>query len=224
MKRKRKPVSWAVRKKYKPGWQPRRRRVRRSTFTQESKFLDSDKDDAVIASAGAITTSINLVPQDATESGRIGRKITINKVMVSSTFFLGISQDDADIPSGDVGRMIVFIDYQANGANAAVTDLLESAEFDSFRNLSNTGRFKFLCDKTYALNRRVAMTDGTNTSATPHLTNNLLRLYFNVNVPIEFNATTGAITEIRSNNIAILYISKNGLIGVTSKVRIRYTG
>ncbi len=211
-----------IRKKRRRRQRVRRRRVPRIAVTKENKFFDSDKDDAAVATGGAITTSIHLVPQNVTESGRIGRKITITKIMLSFSTFLPIAQDDADIPTGDVLRVILFLDTQANGANAAVTDLLESAEFDAYRNLANGGRFTFLMDQPYVMNRRVAMTDGTNTSASPNVTSTLIRKYFTVRIPVEFDAATGAITEIRTNNVSLLYISKNGVIGITTKVRIRY--
>ncbi len=198
--------------------------ISRAVAFKESKFLDSDKDDAVVASGGAITTSVNLVAQNATESGRIGRKITITKIQLAISLSLPISQDDADIPSGDVCRVICYIDKQTNGADATVTDILETGEYDSFRNLANATRFQFLMDQTWPLNRQVAMTDGTNTSGGPNVVRNLVRKYFNVRIPIEFNSTTGAITEIRTNNVALLYITKNGLTALSNKVRIRYTG
>lgn len=48
--------------------------------------------------------------------------------------------------------------------------------------------------------------------------------YKKCNVPLEFSSTTGAITEIRSNNIGVLLISAEGTAKFDSSIRIRFTG
>ncbi len=190
----------------------------------ESKFFDSDKDDGVVAATGAITTSLNLVVQGIAESQRIGRKITITKIHCTFSVFLPAESDKADISTGDIVRVMLYCDKQANGADANVTDLLETATFFSYRNLTNSKRFQILFDKYYTINRRVAMTDGTNTSASPRVEHSAQKVNRNLNIPIEFSANTGAITEITTNNIGLLYISKQGAAGIDTTCRIRYTG
>lgn len=191
---------------------------------QEHKFFDTTLTDTVVASTGSITPSANLVPQGTTESTRIGRKIIIRSIAVRFELVLPSFADQSDIPNGDTCRIMLFVDKQANGANAAVLDILETAVFDSYRNLSNKDRFIILHDKFYTLNRLVAGTDGTNTVGGP-IVRRQIRHYKKVNLPIEFNDTAGVITEVTSYNVALLYISSAGLCGIPKQeTRIRYDG
>ncbi len=214
----------------------RRRRVRtgrgytrrigfygRYGYGKELKFHDVDLDDATVAAAGTVTASINLIPQGATEKQRIGRKCTIKSIGWKYNPFLVLQQDAADIGNGDVLRVIMYIDRQCNGAAAAVTDILESADYQSFNNLANVGRFQKLIDKSITINRRVAGTDGASTVTTPEV-NMEKTFYKKCNIPVEFNAATGVIAEIRSNNLGVLLISKNGNVGFLSKIRLRFEG
>ena len=47
--------------------------------------------------------------------------------------------------------------------------------------------------------------------------------YKTCNMPIEYDSTTGAITEIRSNNIGVLLLSRNGVCTFGSKFRVRFS-
>ncbi len=125
----------------------------------------------------------------------------------------------------DTVRVIVYVDKQTNGAAAAVLDLLETADWQSFRNISNVGRFTFLMDKFINMNcqagsgRGVADTlafGNANRSMQWHKRLNLLIIY-------DDSAATGAITTMCCNNIGILTISRAGFSAFGSKVRVRYS-
>ncbi len=199
------------------------KRGRRAVQNGELKFHDVDLDDAIVATGGSITASINLIAQNITESGRIGRKVTIRKIQWRYDIDLPAEQDQADIGQGDIVRVIMYVDKQTNGATAAVTDVLESADYQAFRNLTNTGRFRILLDRTHNLNRIVAVTDGTNTSNSPEIVKGTFKMFKTVNIPLEFTAETGAITEIRSQNLGVLLISREGQAGFESKIRLRFS-
>ncbi len=47
--------------------------------------------------------------------------------------------------------------------------------------------------------------------------------YKKCDMPIEFNNTTGAIAEIRSNNLGVMLGSSSGAAGFTSKFRLRFS-
>ncbi len=130
--------------------------------------------------------------------------------------------DQADPPEGDVVRVILYLDKQANGAIATVTGLLETADYQSFNNLSNKKRFRTLMDRTYNLGHKLAQTDGTNTGSYPEV-NISDTLFKKVNIDIEFDSTTGAIDEQRSNNLCILVISKNAVADIEGKMRLRFS-
>ncbi len=200
----------------------RAQRGRKAVFNGELKFHDVDLDDALVATGGTVIASINLIPQGVTEITRIGRKSTIRKIQWRYDIDLPAESDSADISQGDIVRVIMFVDQQTNKATAAVTDILESADYQSFRNLNNSGRFVMLMDVTHSINRRVAFTDGSNTASTPEVVIGTFKFFKDVVIPLEFTAATGAITEITVNNIGVLLISREGTAGFESKIRLRF--
>ncbi len=186
----------------------------------ENKFFDLDIDDATIAGGGTIAEdSCNAIAQGTGECNRDGRKCTINainwryKISVGSTTTLACS---------DVVRVILYLDKQANGAAATTTDILESDDYQSFNNLANRKRFKILMDRTHDVNAPGAAGNGTANDSVPY--NITSSLYKKCNIPLEYSSTTGAITELRSNNIGVLLLSKNGAYGFESKMRLRFIG
>ncbi len=120
----------------------------------ELKFHDIDVDDAVVASGGVIQNAgtINIIPQGVSEKQRIGRKCTIKSI--GWRFECSLAEQDAqpNPETNDVLRVIMYQDKQCNGATAAVLDILESADYQSFNNLANSSRFRTLMDRTYDLN------------------------------------------------------------------------
>ncbi len=188
----------------------------------ELKFHDVDLDDAVIATGGTVTPSINLIAQGVTESQRVGRKCTLRSI--NWKFRVALNQIDAAGTSstGDSCRVILFLDKQCNGATATVINVLESANYQSFRNLANSGRFMILQDKLVTINYNTLASDNAGVvSQSPILQN--YTFYKKCNIPIEYDNTTGAITEIRSNNLGVLLISEQGTGGFQSKFRLRFS-
>ncbi len=188
---------------------------------QERKFFDVDVDDAVITATWAFfgTGTINNIATGTGESGRIGRKITVKKVMWKYT----VTLPDTTVAAStrDTVRLVLYLDKQCNGATAAQATMWQSDNYHTFRNLENSARYRILHDKVIDLNSQAGGTSGAgvhqfgadSVSGT---------FYHDCTIPIEFSSTTGAITEIRSNNLNIVVISKNGLCGLDSKVRLRY--
>jgi len=185
--------------------------------SREKKYFDTAiGPNLANASAGLIAGSLNLVPAGTTDTTRVGNKITITNVNIKCFF----NQDDigAAVPGGFNMRMILYIDKQANGAVATVGDLLTSTTIQSFRNMTQLERFEILKDQTC---RCVpVVTNVLHSDDTYH--------YFTwskrVNVPVYFSGTTGAITEIRSNNIGILFIADRATanIGQIGQARVKY--
>ncbi len=193
--------------------------------SQELKFLDLDIDDAVVASGGTIQTTgtVNAIAQNVTESGRVGRKCVIRSIGWRFQVTIPETIDSASPPNPDVCRVILYLDKQCNGATAIVTGILESADFQSFNNLANKGRFRTLMDRVYAMNYS-QLTNAQNADTFEVCAESVQDTFFkNCTIPIEFDNTTGAITEIRSNNIGVLIISRSGLCGFASKMRLRFS-
>jgi len=187
----------------------------------ETKFHDVAGNDAVVASGGTVVDSLNKIAQGVTESERVGRKCTIKSLSVHYQLTLPESDAVATPVDGDITRVIFYVDKQANGATIAVTDLLETADILSFYNLANSSRFVILCDKMHSLNYLTMASDGAGLVSQALVIKNY-SFHKSLNTPIEFSATTGAITEIRSNNIGRLVISEKGLSGFFAEHRLRF--
>ncbi len=220
------PAARAPYKKRRQTFVPGRDRVggyygRMQPYGGEIKFHDVNLNGSSISVAGAVTDSIIKIAQGTTESTRIGRKCTIKAVHWHLHVQLP-SIATTTIGPADILRIILFVDKQCNGATAAVLDILESANFQSFRNLANIGRFVMLLDRKITLNPITSSSDtgGTTETGVHHYDFNFSK---KLNLPIEYNSTAGAITEIKSNNIGVLLITAGGDMDLTTKFRVRFS-
>lgn len=187
----------------------------------EKKFFDGTLSSDPVPNTGGVEDSLLHIAQGVTESTRVGRKITVTKLQCRYSLTLPEADGTADPSPPDVCRVIIFIDKQTNGAAAAVTDILETGALKSFNNLANKGRFQILLNRVHYLNYMsggVGETDVWSSAG-------IYKQYsanFNLNLPIEYNSTTGAIGEITSNNIGCLLISGNNVIAFDMKYRVRF--
>ncbi len=195
---------------------------RRLGYSGELKFHDVALDDAVVAGGGNITATVNIIPQGVTEIQRIGRKCTIRSIHWKYRVDLPEVGPVASPNTIDEVRVIMYLDKQCNGATAAATDILETATLRSFRNLANSGRFTFLCDRVHTLNWTTLASD---TAGAYRQAEVVREFSFNkkCEIPIEFNAGAGILTEIRSNNIGVLLVGVNGAAGFLSSIRLRFS-
>lgn len=189
----------------------------------ELKFHDVTLDDAVIATAANIGTgTINVIPQGVGEEARVGRKCTIKSIMWRYKLTLP-KIVEGGAAEGDSVRMILYVDKQCNGAAASPTDIVTPASnIHGFRDLVNGGRFKILMDKMFTINP----TNGASESAGTFSSSGVLRegqFYKTCNIPLEFDGVTGAVSEIRSNNINVWLISSGNKIGLESRFRLRFS-
>ncbi len=184
---------------------------------QEMKFHDVDLDDATIAAGANVTASINLVAQGVTESTRVGRKFTIRSI--NWRFHITIPAGTTGNTS-DTVRVIMFLDKQCNGATASNTDILETADFQSFNNLANKSRFRTLMDRTYTINAPISGDGTTIDSGKVEIQDSFFK---KVTIPIEYDAVASTITGIRSNNLGVILCSSDGVAGFFSKIRLRFS-
>lgn len=190
----------------------------------EKKYFDTIFASTAINVAGGFTPSWNLIPQGTTKNTRIGNKCTITNINVHG-FLVTASQLVPNI-LGDKIRWIVFVDRQANGAvPAAISDLIQTmpgatTDIHSFRNMDNVDRFVILKDKTYVLNQG---TQNANLGSQQFIRE--IKMNKKCNIPLEFSSTTGAITEVRSNNVMCLFINTtgNGFTSFAMTSRVKYS-
>ncbi len=187
----------------------------------ELKFHDINIDDAVIAANGTIAEDSCVgIAQGTTESERIGRRASIRSINWRFSIAL-LLQANTATPLTDTVRVILYLDKQCNGATAAVTDILEDDDYQSFNNLANKSRFRTLMDRTYSFEPPAA--SGADATAEWGPLKIDETFYKQCNIPIEWDSTTGAITEVRSNNIGVLLLSSSGVCTFNSAMRLRFS-
>ncbi len=208
-------------------WQARdpwRQRLKPGRFDVELKWLDQNKSFGTVSATGAVEDSINHLVQSDGQSERIGRSAIVHSINWRYNLKLPRQDDVGNAKEGDIVRIILFLDKQCNGAAAGVTDILETAVFKSFNNLANKDRFHIVYDQTHVLNYLAIASDATAGSVAQAPVLMYTSTYKSVNTQVEFTGTTGAITEITSNNYGFLIISRSGIASMESAIRIRFTG
>lgn len=165
------------------------------------------------------TGQLTLIPQGVTESTRVGRKCVIKSIILK-----GVISNVSSAAVRDSGVLYIMLDKQTNGAAAAATDVFTSSDFTiSQINLANSERFSILGKIQYNLSSKVAIEASLLTYGGY---SQWINFYKKCNIPIEFSSTTGAITEIRSNNIFLLAGSggtADDLSKFTGSCRLRFS-
>lgn len=198
---------------------PRPMMGRRATADSESKFFDTalaftyDLTEEIPA-----TGQLSLIPQGVTESTRVGRKCVVQSISLRGV--ASFAPATVATASTVITTMIV-LDKQANGAAAVLTDIFTGNPQKTYRNLSNSSRFMVLKRWDRVLEPKAGATAAYNTAVQ----------YYNYqkkcNIPLEFSSTTGAITELKSNNIFLVAVSSasaaDDLVTFTGSVRLRFS-
>ena len=183
----------------------------------ELKFFEENFTDAVIAIGATVVGSLNLIAGGVLEDQRIGRKCTIRSIGIK--FDVSMPASAGAMTTGDIVRIMLLLDRQANGALPANTDVLEAASYLSFNQLANKSRFSTLFDRTYALNA-VAWEPIAGATAGVNIADSF---YKKVEIPLEFNAGAGVIAEVRTNNLVWIAMSRTELCKIAGKCRIRFS-
>jgi len=167
-----------------------------------------------------LKNSLVLIPQGDTAIERDGRKATIKSIHVRGTFFYE--------PAATSGTTCVYfyiiLDTQANGAAPAITDIFTTSGMDrNFINLDNTSRFKVLKKITVPFVAPSGVAAAKQKMIVP------IEFYKTCNIPVDWSSNTGAITEIRSNNILAVggcdgASDGDDLVGCNLSSRVRFVG
>jgi len=186
----------------------------------ELKFFDTALAFLVDATGEVPATGqLALIPQGVTQSTRVGRKATVKSIQVRAQL--------TDLPAAAaVAATTIYLylmqDTQCNGAAAAVTDVLTSSDFaQGMVNMANSSRFKILKRWVMDFNAAAGVATAFNRTA-KHI-----EFYKRCNIPLEFSSTTGAITELRSNNLFLMAGTGGGAsddtVSLTGTCRLRYS-
>lgn len=190
----------------------------------EKKFLDVPLsftyDTTCETASSAATGQLDLIPQGDTESTRDGRQCTILSVNIRGalTFTPG-----ASATASGCCVMYLILDTQANGAQAAWTDIFVSTALNlTVNNMANSGRFRTLKKWFFTWNPPAGATTAFNTQT------KWIEFFKKVVIPMEFSSTTGAIGEIKSNHLFLAYGSfgtaLDDTVAFSGVSRIRFRG
>ncbi len=204
----------------KTGW------YRKPNSGPELKFFDGTMTDAVVASGGVVVLNcMNIIDQGVSEQQRIGRKIVLRSI--AFRYFMTLPEQDAAStpPPNDVLRILIIQDKQCNGTAATVNGdggPLFTNDTNTFNNLNNKSRFVTLMDRTHMLNYQTLASDGAGLVSSASLQENY-SWFKKLNIPLEFSGTTGAITELRSNNLFCVIMGTASHAGFDSRFRLRFS-
>lgn len=110
---------------------------RRGVASRETGFVDVALTGYAFDTTGSIAL-LNTVAQGASVSQRVGKKIILKSLQCHGTANSGATTTIADI------TYIIVYDKRPTGALPAITDILNTANSNSFNNDVNSGRFKIL--------------------------------------------------------------------------------
>lgn len=172
---------------------------RTASSSDELKFFDTDVNTTYDLVPEVMPTGqLCLIPQGVTESTRVGRKCVIKSIQIDGA--ITHTPAASATASGVVTMMLVW-DKQTNGAAATLTDIYSSFSgslTQCVRNLDNLERFVVLKRWDIVINSPAGVTTAYN-NVTKKVT-----YYTKCNIPLEFSSTTGAITELKTNNVFLI--------------------
>ncbi len=191
------------------------------TSGAELKFFDTVVTSGATTAGAMIDMDLSGITQGTSDTQRIGRKINLKKIQYR---FLVSKNPTTTLTTAGILRFMILVDHQCNGTQPAVLDILETAGFQSFRNLANKDRFTTLLDRNYALNYQAGGPSSTTTTTFAEIQHyDFWSTKADFSIPIEYDANTGAIGDLTSNNLVFLLIGEVTDIIVTGQIRYRFT-
>ncbi len=189
---------------------------------KEYKFHDVSTDDAVVSTTWLSTgRSLLLIAQGTDESERIGRKIMVTSITTKVHVFLPCTTNSC--LTHDTFIIKLMLDTQCNETDASNADIVDQVtNYQSFNNLANRTRFVTLWSKVVNLQNVSGAGNGTTNTFGEMSVD--FTMHHRAMIPIEYDAVTGAVTSITSNNLFLFSCSRHGLCGYISRTRIRFTG
>jgi len=181
----------------------------------EKKWFDKIQSNVAMTAAGFVYTLNCDLAQGTSQSTRIGAKINIVSVHLRGA----VRWDNHAVDNGSMARLILMIDTQANGDVPAPTQVLSNNPISvyDFNNLTNTPRFRVL--KDWYLTAPLGVWNG----ATLIFPRTKIKFNKKVEIPVMYSSNTGAIAEVRTNNLILLqYTNGADLAHIDLLSRIRY--
>lgn len=195
---------------------------------KELKFIDFNLTAGTVDQTGEVLLQLMTIPQDVTESTRVGRMAYIHSIAIKAFLFQSLGANAS--AGARFIKLALIQDRQTNGAAASwddiYDDLYEGGNTLVFPNLSNAKRFRIVKEWHRVIQNTSASTTGTNYGGV--VIEEVLQLASKGNgIPIQYNAdfATGQLSTIESNNFFIVGVAGNGddLVQLRMNVRVRFT-
>jgi len=162
-------------------------------------------------------TLINGLAQGTTASTRIGRRVNVRSIQWR------FNCSGSTTTSWTSNRYWIVMDMQSNAAAPQFTDIFDTADPSTLRNISNMQRFKVLFDSDEFIIAGNLAAPNNSMLACAH------KGYLKVNLPVQYNAgSAGTIGDIQTGSIYFITVG-NSSSGTTntdvfnSAIRIRYS-
>lgn len=194
---------------------------------RELKWHDFEFLHNIISIAGEVEESVNKVQQGTGQSQRVGNRMLVKSVSAKFRVQRILDRNLLDTGMAPASlRIIVYIDKQCNGATATVSDLLEDTTHpvQSYYEMDHVKRFRILLDKVIPLNHTNLVWDANTSKVIRPGEEKWCYLNKRLALPIVFSSTTGAITEIQSNNIGFMTVCNENdqIVRVEGTFRLRF--
>lgn len=202
----------------------------RAGQTVEKKYVDTD-----YATAKPSGETFNIFPTllanvagGTAVNQRIGNKITLTNIN-----FRGEAHgwENTTFSLSQRLRMIVYLDTQCNGTPVQAEQLLQPKgpngtlppTIDSYRNMETAPRFRILKDKMMVFNPQGV--DFRTASDRVTLGNcKIIKFSWKGSLPIHFGSPGAGLTEIKNNNVGVMFVWDDMSIGHLSFLcRVKYT-
>ena len=203
------------------------RRPRYKSSSVEKKWFDTALAATTLDGTGVVLSpSINLVNEGNGVNEMAGRKIVITRIQLRA-IVIKTSSSQALINNLDVSseyRVAIVLDRQCNGAAPTIANIFQDNDIRTYNNLSQSRRFKILKEEQGCITAGLTYNNATSVYASPIARKELI-IYLKCWYPIMYTDQAGgsrAITEILSNNIAIVGHSTSSTCTVQYRARIRF--
>ncbi len=208
---------------------------RASALGVEKKFFDTQVVDGAMAATWTIaepaTTALSAVAQGDGESNRDGRVYLIDSVFIKGFIEVPLVEDTVN-PQGDIlTRFVLVHDKQTNGAcTFAATDVMDGGQTDdynAFRNLQFTQRFKVLSDKKVKMYVTQSETNAGAQNLYSHgrmQTPFKMQYVFNPPLKVTMSGTTADIANVVDNSLRFISVTTDASSTLNYQSRVRFRG
>ena len=200
----------------------------------EVKFADFESVDDAFATTwatmepAASVESISAVAQGDGESQRDGRVYHIKSLHVQGRFHMDVAEAAAAPQPDLVARICVVWDTQTNGAQLTATNVMDggaSDDWDAFRNLQFSKRFRVLFDRKVIIKPSLLNEGGVNAFAAGS-PNVLFKFNHTFRTPMKVicSGTTGVIASVTDNSLHVIGVANSTQALLSYQARVRFVG